>query len=1558
MDGVGEAPAIGSEALEKDTASPVDATLSKKIELWKGRLLDISLKNRLVNFRESSSTLPLSIDSPALFYESLVEGGVQYGFSKSGVQQKLAPTPSNSNDKTEKLKKGRESQQTQPLPELQRLEKNVLKTLHNDVETHKRLYNIYLAANESITEQAVNTLYVAFGMLEYEDKECNATLRAPLVMVPAKIERKKSMPKNKHPFTLSFLDDDIYINPALRQKLLIQNGIDIDEEFDSLGEYFSKLREKVKAYGWGVADSEVWLGVFSFQKLSLYMDMIKNRERIMEHPVMRALAGDTAGLYDSAKAISGKQIDDVDPRETFFVLDADSSQQEAILAARNGLSFVLQGPPGTGKSQTIANIIAQLLADGKRVLFVSEKMAALEIVKKRLDSTGIGHYLLELHNANTTGKKWVLEQFDKALIENRLYNIDEKLMDQLVDSREVLHKYGEELMGEPQDQLPVYKILGRLAKLEHIEFAGADLGVILDFDEFKKNRALLEEIDLYERQLREYNMSLLKHVNNKGIGIFIDIKKASLKEALATALEALEYVKEDARQLSEVAGLNFTCVADLKDMDKKMELLLTIPKTSYSWGEHWFSLDGARLRGIVHDYSIKLNEYNAIGAYLSSKYRPSFFGYEKPLAPLYKRLAGIYSLSLVRFIDPRYHAIASEIKAFIADGHHPQYEELLNDVGKLLEYRKIEKELDGLRDEVCGAIKGSEVNASEIYSMLDWVENAKKTEGVCNKRLVGSLSNGVDVAPVAAKFKDDVGKFMDAYLKVTEYFEPDAVQRIFMPARWGMLGEKLEFIEKNADEISKWVEFKNTLGQLSPQVREIFEKSMKDEGRNYKVSELYEKVFLQTHLGRINLDFAKRSREYLDLIQSKFIQSDREHKYYSRNRIIEMIEAKKPKISLTSQSSEIGMLKKEIGKSRRHKPLRQLFADIRNLVFLLKPCFMMSPLSVARFIDPDVVQFDTVIFDEASQIMVEDSISSIVRGKQAIIVGDSKQLPPTTFFRVVDDEEIEEGVETASSILDEAASVLGTHTLRWHYRSKDESLINFSNKHFYNGELITFPNNRVDSFAIEFVHVSNGVYERGGSRQNRVEARKVVELVKRHFDTTPNKSLGVIAFSIAQQQAILEELDLFLQHNPSYIVYMNGDGLHGFFVKNLETVQGDERETIIISVGYGRDADGNLSLNFGPLNREGGIKRLNVAISRAIEKVVVVSSILPEEIEAARSSGEGIQMLKRYLEYARFGTGVYTSRREFNSDLQEAVYRRLRDAGLDAHPSVGNSPFNIDIAIRDPNDIGRYALAIELDSNVYKGSMNTRDRDRIRREVLESFGWKVHRIWSYDWFLNPAKEVEMIETILKRPDAVPLAESEERIKKRWNKVENELSFAIKEYEAADFRGVLVGEDFYKYDFYPLIKKVIKRESPIDIGLVMERVFGVFGVKDSAKSRARFNTVIEMHSPDHDITLDDGVFWMGERKFFFPVRKGGEDERPQNYITMPELRLAVLIVADNAISIAKEDMPKEVAALFSIKRASPKFRARVNLAVNELISEGYLNDGEKITVNKTAFLKKE
>lgn len=448
------------------------------------------------------------------------------------------------------------------------------------------------------------------------------------------------------------------------------------------------------------------------------------------------------------------------------------------------------------------------------------------------------------------------------------------------------------------------------------------------------------------------------------------------------------------------------------------------------------------------------------------------------------------------------------------------------------------------------------------------------------------------------------------------------------------------------------------------------------------------------------------------------------------------------------------LLNHEIGKQKRHVAIRDLVRRAGNALQQLKPCFMMSPLSVAQYIAPGTIEFDLVVIDEASQMKPEDALGALSRGKRAVVVGDPKQLPPTSFFeRVLDDDETpDEDVVESESILDLAISQYGKRRLRWHYRSRHESLIAFSNRHFYDNDLIVFPS--PDKAGAEFGvrnHFVGGFYK---NSVNPEEARVVAESVIRFMHESPQLSVGVVAMNRQQRDLINEAMDKLIAGEPVAAQYVAkwDKTLYPYFVKNLESVQGDERDVIIISTVYGPEEAGRpVAQRFGPILGQSGWRRLNVLFTRARNRVELFTSMRPSDIRVDELvSSRGVVALKNYLDYAQTGrleTGA-TSRRPPDSDFEIAVARMLEAKGFEVEAQVGVSHYYIDLAVRNPRN-GSYLIGIECDGATYHSAKSARDRDRTREEALNELGWSLYRIWSTDWFADPRREFAKLESALR-----------------------------------------------------------------------------------------------------------------------------------------------------------------------------------------------------------------
>ncbi|MCD8145848.1 MAG: AAA domain-containing protein [Clostridiales bacterium] len=591
--------------------------------------------------------------------------------------------------------------------------------------------------------------------------------------------------------------------------------------------------------------------------------------------------------------------------------------------------------------------------------------------------------------------------------------------------------------------------------------------------------------------------------------------------------------------------------------------------------------------------------------------------------------------------------------------------------------------------------------------------------------------------------------------QTVEYFDPDVFN--LNNSKVEFVLEKLNDCIRNMDMIENWCHFRNLLSRLEAlEVLPYINRAIDQNIEPQNIVPAFEKQFYYQWIDSIIAKapvLAAFNRISQDKAVDTFAEKDAEQFEINKAKIRADLSAKRPALDMIAPGSALAILLREGEKKRKQKSIRSLLIETGELVQRIKPCFLMSPLSVSTFLATDAVHFDVVIFDEASQIFPQDAIGAIYRAKQLIVVGDSKQMPPSNFFNATiesEDRDEETGdVTDFESILDLCSASMPQLRLRWHYRSRYEQLIAFSNKNFYDGELITFPSSKVDApgIGVDYYH-ADGVFDRK-THTNRKEAEYVVDLIHQNIEKYPNRSLGVVAFSVAQQDLIDKLLSKRRQSTPEKEFLFKRIEKESFFIKNLETVQGDERDTIIFSVAYGIDAQGRLLHNFGPLNRVGGERRLNVAVTRAKCNVQLVSSMHHTDIDLTRTSAEGAKPLREYLDFAENGTialerSIEVNRFEqFDSDFELEVCDFLRSNGFSVDTQVGCSGFRIDLGLKLPNS-SDYVLAIECDGATYHSSKNARDRDRLRQEILERMGWKFYRIWSTDWFRNKAVEKQRL----------------------------------------------------------------------------------------------------------------------------------------------------------------------------------------------------------------------
>jgi very-short-patch-repair endonuclease len=687
-----------------------------------------------------------------------------------------------------------------------------------------------------------------------------------------------------------------------------------------------------------------------------------------------------------------------------------------------------------------------------------------------------------------------------------------------------------------------------------------------------------------------------------------------------------------------------------------------------------------------------------------------------------------------------------------------------------------------------------------------------------------------------------------------------------------------------------------------------------------------------------------------------------------------------------ADSSEPGILRREAQKKMRQKAVRELLRELSGLLPRLKPCFLMSPLSVAQYLDPTVTDFDLIVFDEASQIPPWDAVGALSRGRNAVIVGDPKQLPPTSFFEKLspDDEPEEDQVDDVESILDECIAASLPHlTLDWHYRSCHENLIAFSNHRYYNDRLLLFPAACREGAGVFHHHVPGGVYDRSRTRANAAEADAIVADVARRLASpdSAHLSIGIVTFSLAQQVLIEDRLDDMLRRKPALEPYFTDAAPEPVFVKNLENVQGDERDVILLSVCYGPDSQGTVSMNFGPLNREGGWRRLNVAITRARRELHVFSTLRPEQIDLRRSNSEGVLNLKQFLEYAMRGTVALgaVARSPDNAltgSLMAELARCIESHGWTARHRVGYGGYCVDLAVVHPERPEQLVLGIECDGDGYKAFKTARDREKLRQDVLQSLGWELTRIWGSEWWRNPDREAERLDTEIRcavstRADwhlppgrnahlhlddtgigsvtsgatestKAPVSESDPP-------PDDPHAAAPRHRPAVLPRHSKPADAFYDtgntLEVAADIETVVNVEGPASTDTVMHRILAAWNVPQAnARARSRFAEIlrrcrvaIEEEPDGQGFILPSGQSLCEYRSYRIP--EAGVSIRQPEEIPLVEIANAARAVLQQQVGLPTLDLARETARVMGFLRLTRKVQIRFLSGIQILLDHG-------------------
>ncbi len=737
----------------------------------------------------------------------------------------------------------------------------------------------------------------------------------------------------------------------------------------------------------------------------------------------------------------------------------------------------------------------------------------------------------------------------------------------------------------------------------------------------------------------------------------------------------------------------------------------------------------------------------------------------------------------------------------------------------------------------------------------------------------------------------------------------------------------------------------------------------------------------------------------------RFNEQDRQYLGLARQQVQSQLSQDVPNLEHATDHSGTGIIRREIKKKQRHKPIRKLIQEVGPTIFKIKPCFLMSPLSVVQYLDLELQPFDMVIFDEASQIPVWDAVCTLARGKQAVVVGDSKQLPPTNFFeKTIDVDNTEQGneddIQDMESILDEfEASNFPNYRLRWHYRSRHEHLIAFSNYQYYDNHLITFPSAREKHphLGVDLIHLPDAIYDRSKTRTNQLEAEVIVEKIIEQLNNPErcHKSIGIVTMNQAQQTLIEDLLDKARRENPDIERFFNSGNddqsvPEAIIIKNLENVQGDERDIIFLSITYGPDSHGKISMHFGPMNRDGGERRLNVAITRAREKVYLVSSLLAEQIDTSKTRSRGVRDLKTYLEYAQKGPKaiaealILSENHDFESPLEKEIFSELTARGWNVDTQIGCSGYRIDIAVKHPQEPGRYLLGIECDGAFYHTSRVARERDRLRETVLSSLGWNIHRVWSTDWWRDRESEMNKIEDNLNRllnlstsskPKSIVIKKTTHPVPGKPTEPEPQQRYAHQSvstptpskpalppnaeyFKPFDEQAYVIhadAKDFHEKSsnklITDLIVKIVETEGPIVFERLARLISRVWGI---SRKGSRIQERIKQRIPKRSI-----YFFEDRGHQFYHLKKrpledltgyripqnDKDEKRKFEEIPTKEIQNAAISILTQQVQIPKSDLILEVARTFGYQRAGTSSKNEIETCIQILIQDGKIIDDE-------------
>lgn len=1567
-----QAPAPIDLTLHTAPSSSYEAT---KQSVWERKLLDMSLRNNLLNFRPRSSSVQL-LSSDLAELENEISTGAEFRIISAPTDFSFSKTESG-------MFVPDGDREAVALITANEFSSKRIRSFISESELEKTMKKLQRQAKLSLEENGANTLYLALGFLRWYENDKSVKPRySPIALVPVDIVRKI---QNKS-YSIRAREEDMQINITLLEMLRQDFGIDItglnpvpeDEKGYNIPLIFSTVRHGIMSRkNWDVEEL-AFLGQFSFSRFIMWNDIKSRSSDLATNKVVASLMSGKAEWKFEDISLCASELDaDVLPSDMAIPASADSSQLAAIYEAAKGESFVLHGPPGTGKSQTITNMIANALYNGKSVLFVAEKMAALSVVQKRLEKIGLAPFCLELHS-NKAQKKSVLSQLERTLETGRIKAPEEYKAEseRLYALRKMLNETVSELHKKRNVGVSLYDAVTRCYELEGYggKLDGIEPSFVSGFtpEAFDKLKNAVESFVTASKECGGYSSCALKGIHAQNYTMEL---RETLRTKCCELIEVLPALKNGYSQLRSVLSVNgcesfdsFTKIINLTTRLSELELFLPCVLD----GEKYTARKAGALELLLNGEKLV-----ALNDEILSGFEPSVIDFDSDKAILgWKKTQQKWIIG--RYFGKKKHI--KELSLYVKGSTVVSENNILSLYEKLSERKRLSVAVSTAPPQFTELFGAMWLSDKTDFSLLKKALEA--SEGVA--ALLDSISERKLIKEaVTAIFSDNSAK--TALFSASAQLRPLYAQvREIMASLENELCADMSpltsgecWFDTSVATATLWLEASDMLRDrvvLENAVVELKSSGLEavitscenntvteDELINAFEYEVMKSVVHNTLLAVPSLS-SFQGAKFEETIR-RFREADESFRRLTLEELCAKLSAKIPGgASACASSSEVSILQRAIKSGGRMLSIRKLFDSIPTLLRRICPCMLMSPISVAQYIDPSYPKFDLVIFDEASQLPTCEAVGAIARGENVIVVGDPKQLPPTSFFDTtsVDEENFEK--EDLESVLDDCLSLSLPQThLLWHYRSRHESLIAYSNAKYYENKLLTFPSPDDLVSKVSWVKVE-GTYDKGGTKQNRAEAEAIVsEIVRRlRSETLRKNSIGVVTFSLPQQHLIDDLLTDKFSEEPE-LEYIANEMYEPIFIKNLENVQGDERDVILFSIGYGPDKEGRVSMNFGPLNRDGGWRRLNVAISRSRKEMIVYSVITPEQIDLTRTRSDGVAGLKGFLEFAAGGARALPQNLLCQKDNANRfaliVSKEIEKLGYKTNCNIGTSEYKIDVGVLHPEKPDEFVLGIMCGGGEGLEVATARDRCILQPSVLEGLGWSVVNVHILDWLDNKNKVLGKLELSIReaieKADKAPCAQ--EKSVDDPIEFEQEISRGVydfcSKYEISELGAIGTADDFHDEKTAPLIceaiRKVIATEAPVSKRLIKKRIMSAWEItRSTSKFDAAFDNALQNVCEKSTVSNGALFFWNSEeqpqefRAIRVPVDE--ENRRPFDDIPTEEIANAVKAVVEYSVSVEREDVSREVAHIFGFARTSPAIEESVQAAVDYAISTAMIS----------------